>query len=100
MPITGEVCIHPIDGTVDLLTFDGLVAANVAAMGPSDWAALLFATSIAALAVVGELKVRRVLSVSSLSRIFPSDLFCPWPTMRAWCNPGYYAVLHRNCACR
>jgi hypothetical protein len=38
------------------------VAANVSAMGILDWAALLFATSIAALAVVGELKVRYVLS--------------------------------------
>ena len=60
--ITGETCVYPIDGTVDPLTFDRLTAANVAAMGMSDWAALLFATCIAALAVVGELKVRRVLS--------------------------------------
>ena len=57
MPITGEACVHPIDGTVDPLTADRLHAANVAAMGILDWAALLFATSIAALAVVGELKV-------------------------------------------
>jgi hypothetical protein len=42
---------------VDPLTADRLHAANVAAMGILDWAALLFATSIAALAVVGELKV-------------------------------------------
>jgi hypothetical protein len=58
MPIAGESCVHAIDGTVDPLTFGRLTAANVAAMGPLDWAALLFATSIAALAVVGELKVR------------------------------------------
>jgi hypothetical protein len=57
MPITGETCIHPIDGTVDPLSWKSLIAANFAAMGPLDWAALLFATSIAALAVVGELKV-------------------------------------------
>jgi hypothetical protein len=57
MPIIGEACVHPIDGTVDPLTKQSLAAANVAAMGPLDWAALLFATSIAALAVVGELKV-------------------------------------------
>ena len=75
LPVTGEACIHPIDGTVDPMTFDGLVAANLAAMGSSDWATLLFATSIAALAIVGELKVRRVLSLSSLSRIFHSICF-------------------------
>jgi hypothetical protein len=80
MPITGQACIHAIDGTVDPLTFDDLVAANLAAMGPSDWAALLFAASIAALAVVGELKVRRALSLYSLSRMLCSDLFCSWPT--------------------
>jgi hypothetical protein len=57
MPITGENCVHPIDGTVDPQTFGRLTAANVTAMGILDWAALLFATSIAVLAVVGELKV-------------------------------------------
>jgi hypothetical protein len=50
---------------VDELTFDGLIKANLAAMGIFDWAALLFATSIAALAVVGELKVRCMLSLFS-----------------------------------
>jgi hypothetical protein len=58
VPTTGQSCVHPIDGTVDPLTARSLQAANVAAMGPLDWAALLIATSIAALAVVGELKVR------------------------------------------
>ena len=58
VPIAGETCVHPIDGTVDLLTVRSLVAANVAAMGVADWAALVFASGIAALAVVGELKVR------------------------------------------
>ena len=75
MPTKGQVCVHPIDGTVDPLTGERLMTANVAAMGPTDWAALLFATSIAALAIVGELKVRRVLSLSSLSRIFYSICF-------------------------
>jgi hypothetical protein len=65
MPITGEACVHPIDGTVDPLTEFSLQAANLAAMGPVDWAALLFATCIAALAVVGELKVRHGRSVLS-----------------------------------
>ena len=65
MPITGETCVHAIDGTVDPLTRLSLTAANLAAMGTLDWAALLFATSIAALAVVGELKVRCVLSFLS-----------------------------------
>ena len=36
MTITGETCVRPIDGTVDPLTFDGLTAANVAAMSPLD----------------------------------------------------------------
>jgi hypothetical protein len=75
MPIAGEACVHPIDGTVDPLTSSGLTAANVAAMGIFDWAALLFATCIAALAIVGELKVRFVLSLTSLSRISGSTCF-------------------------
>ena len=75
MLITGETCVYPIDGTVDPLTFDRLTAANVAAMGMSDWAALLFATCIAALAVVGELKVRCVLSLSSILMISGSICF-------------------------
>jgi hypothetical protein len=58
VPIAGEACVRPIDGTVDPLTFESSMAANVAMMGVADWAALLFATGIAALAVVGELKVR------------------------------------------
>jgi hypothetical protein len=56
--IAGEACVHPIDGTVDSLSSSNFMAANVAAMGILDWATLLFATSIAALAIVGELKVR------------------------------------------
>ena len=59
MPTTCESsCMHPVDGTVDPLTYISIQAANVAAMGMFDWAALLFATCIAALAVVGELKAR------------------------------------------
>jgi len=77
-PIAGEACVHPIDGTVDPLTRHSLMAANLAAMGLLDWAALLFATCIAALAVVGELKVQTfTLSLSSHSKIsFSLDLFC------------------------
>ena len=67
VPIAGEACVRPIDGTVDPLTADSLAAANVAAMGVADWAALLFATGIAALAVVGELKVRHMSTLSPLS---------------------------------
>jgi hypothetical protein len=47
------------------------MATNVAAMGIADWAALLFAIGIAALAVVGELKVRHL---SALSRCSLEDL--------------------------
>jgi hypothetical protein len=76
MPITGETCVYPIDGTVDPLTLRSLMDANVAAMGISDWAALLFATCVAALAVVGELKVRQlVCSLTFLSRISRSTGF-------------------------
>ena len=75
MPTKGQVCVHPIDGTVDPLTWDGLIAANVAAMGPLDWAGLLFATGVAALAVVGELKVRCVCALSSPSKISRSVCF-------------------------
>ena len=58
MPIIGESCVHPIDGKVDPLYAESLAAANLAAMHLLDWAAVLFATSIFALTVVGELKVR------------------------------------------
>ena len=68
MPIIGEACVHTIYGTVDPLTFLSLMDANVAAMNISDWAALLFAACIAALAVVGELKVRLVCAHFALSR--------------------------------
>ena len=44
------------DGTVDPLTGDGLAAANLAAMGPLDDIALVFASFIVAFTVVGELK--------------------------------------------
>ena len=77
MPITGETCVHPIDGTVDPLTSVSVATANIAAMGIFDWASLLFATCVAALAVVGELKVRRVRSLLS-SRSLARDLFCLW----------------------
>jgi hypothetical protein len=46
VPIAGEACVQPIDGTVDPLTSVSLMAANVAAMGVADWAALVFATGI------------------------------------------------------
>jgi hypothetical protein len=58
--------MHPVDGTVDPLTYSSIMAANVAAMGLVDWATLLFATGIAALAIVGELKVRHNMSRCSL----------------------------------
>jgi hypothetical protein len=71
IPFTGETCVHPIDGTVDPMTLDRSTAANRVAMGIVDWAALLFATCIAALAIVGELKVRLVnLLLSSGSHSF------------------------------
>jgi hypothetical protein len=66
---------------VDPLIDHSLMAANVAAMGVADWAALLFATGIAALAVVGELKVRHhfcLLSCYSLHDL-SLDLCCPQP---------------------
>ena len=51
-----ETCVSPIDLAVDPLTDTGLTAANVAAMGVFDWVALVLATFIVALTVVGELK--------------------------------------------
>jgi hypothetical protein len=87
MSIAGETCVHPIDGTVDPLTNFSLMAANVAAMGTLDWAALLFAASIAALVVVGELKVCCFHSLLSLAC---SRSIClnigPSLTKRARCN--------------
>ena len=47
------------DGQVDELTEVSLGQANVAAMGPFDWIALVFATVVVALTINGELKVSR-----------------------------------------
>ena len=47
------------DGRVDELTGNSLAQANVAAMGPFDWVALIFATVVVALTINGELKVSR-----------------------------------------
>jgi hypothetical protein len=44
---------------VDELTSPSLAQANVAAMGPFDWVALVFATIVVALTINGELKVSR-----------------------------------------
>jgi hypothetical protein len=44
---------------VDELTGVSLAQANVAAMGPFDWVALVFATVVVALTINGELKVSR-----------------------------------------
>lgn len=51
-----ETCVHSIDYTVDQVSFNTLVARNVAAMGPYDWVSLAFAATVVALAAVGELK--------------------------------------------
>lgn len=51
-----ETCIRTIDGTVDPMSADIRFRDNVQMMGPFDWGALLFASTIVALAVVGELK--------------------------------------------
>ena len=53
-----ETCVYN-DGRVDELTVTSLKQANVAAMGPFDWIALVFATVVVALAINGELKVSR-----------------------------------------
>jgi hypothetical protein len=76
-PIAGETCVHPIVGTVDPLTANSIMAADAAAISVLDWAALLFATCIAALTVVGELKVQCVhslLSPRSLPRLVLSTV--------------------------
>ena len=53
-----ETCVFN-DGQVDELTAHSLAQANVAAMGPYDWVALVFATVVVALTSNGELKVSR-----------------------------------------
>ena len=53
-----------IDLAVDPLTDTGLIAANVAAMGKFDWVALVLATFIVALTVVGELKDIELVSLA------------------------------------
>eukprot|EP01047_Picozoa_sp_COSAG01_P015683 COSAG01_NODE_789_length_13572_cov_322.875158_2_plen_313_part_00 len=53
-----ETCVFN-DGQVDELTGHSLAQANVAAMGPFDWVALVFATVVVALTINGELKVSR-----------------------------------------
>jgi hypothetical protein len=59
-----ETCVSPIDIRVDPLTIDSLLAANVAAMGSFDWVALVLATFIVALTVVGELKDIELVSLA------------------------------------
>ena len=53
-----ETCVYN-DGQVDELTEFSFAQANVAAMGPFDWVALVFATVVVALTINGELKVCR-----------------------------------------
>lgn len=51
-----EACVSAIDMTADTFEPIGHMEANIAAMGPFDWVALMFATVVVALTVVGELK--------------------------------------------
>ena len=51
-----ETCVHPIDFTVDQMSFNAVVAENMSAMGVYDWATLLFAATVVALKSVGELQ--------------------------------------------
>ena len=53
-----ETCVFN-DGKVDELRAVSLAQANVEAMGPFDWVALVFATVVVALTINGELKVSR-----------------------------------------
>jgi hypothetical protein len=53
-----QTCVHAIDGRVDELTATILAQANVSAMGPFDWVALVLASVVVALQIGGELKVR------------------------------------------
>jgi len=50
-----EACVRN-DGTVDPMTGPGLLRSNIAAMGPFDNVALVFAAFVVAFTVVGELK--------------------------------------------
>jgi hypothetical protein len=70
---------------VDPLTATSLIAANIASMGPADWAALLFATCVASLAIVGELKVPCVLSGLSMQGL-SLEVSCPWLTKGGRCE--------------
>ena len=54
----------PATGDVDTLNVGTLVTDNVAAMGPYDWIALVFATTMVALAVNRELKDIQLVSVA------------------------------------
>ena len=50
-----DACFHSETGTVTTLTEDTIGALNISAMGVFDWAALLFASVIVGLAIIGEL---------------------------------------------
>ena len=50
-----DSCFHAETGTVNTLTEDQIGNLNISAMGIFDWAALVFATTIVALAIIGEL---------------------------------------------
>ena len=51
-----ETCVHPIDGTVDVTNSMQQMRLNLLAMGVYDYVALVLASFIIALAVVGEIK--------------------------------------------
>jgi hypothetical protein len=50
-----DSCFHALTGDVDGMTSIKLYAANLAAMKPFDWAALVFVATIVAFTLVGEL---------------------------------------------
>jgi hypothetical protein len=91
-----ESCVRN-DGTVDPLTGNSLIAGNIAAMGPFDWGALLFATLIAALAVMGELKVLPPPpSPNLLPPLPPPDQFSPPPQRPATRSLGGFVSAWLN----
>jgi hypothetical protein len=51
-----EACVHPVDGEVNPHTGVAAGLANIAAMSPADWVALVVSALVVSLTITGELK--------------------------------------------
>jgi hypothetical protein len=84
-----ESCVNAIDMSVDSLYMESLMRANVAAMAPFDWMAVLLTSFVVALAVIGELKDIELVELALHrvgDKVSPRWRICVWliGAMRRW----------------